>query len=120
MTDPTYPDDMPDPTKTYEDFLVQLMACKTITNLSHYKIKGGKNSRLWMATAGQHFHNALQDGIVTVDLIETNGERMNSYYPTDGARVFWKNAAEENHPPGKVLEGWRAMQSILNDATAKE
>lgn len=114
----SYPQDIPNPTQEYPDFIVRLMACKEVTNLLHYRLAAGKNVRLWLVSAAQHIGSAIEDEIVEISLSTAEGgERYNVFHPLDGAREFWNNGLTQGLEPGAILEGWRAMQSILKDGS---
>lgn len=112
----SYPKGLPNPTGEYRDFLVGIMVLPEATNLLHYRTAGGSDHKLWTTCVAQHIAEALQDDLMVVNLISSpDGERINDYAPTDEARVFWKNGAEQNMTPEEILQGWRALMSITKE-----
>lgn len=112
----SFPKNLPDPTSDYADFIIGLMQLDEPSNLVHYRLAAGKNSRLWIICVAQHIAEALNDEIVDVKLIKTDGdERINSYHPVGGAREFWQNGAEQGLKPDEIIKGWKAMQSITKE-----
>lgn len=115
------PDNLPDPTVEYADFLIGLMALEEDSNLVQYRNKAGKNARLWVIRIAQHIAEALQDEIVEVSLITTpDDERVNGYHPMPGAREFWKNGLEEGLKPQEIIDGWKALMSMTKEGSSGE
>ncbi len=112
------PENLPDPSLDYHEFLVGLMALKEVSNLVHYR-DNAKNKKLTVIDVAMKMAQALQDEIVEVSLITTSDdERVNGYHPTDGAKQFWANGVEQGLSPKEIVDGWKAMMSIMKETTS--
>lgn len=111
---------LPDPSQGYAPFIYKLMQLPRISNVTQYNTLGGKKAKLWTMYLAEHIQEGLEDGLLDIGMITAaNGDRHNSYEPTPAARAFWANGIEDNTPPEKILEGWRAMQTIMNEDAKK-
>jgi hypothetical protein len=111
----SYPKELPNPTGEYSEFVSKLMACPEAVNLQHFRDAAGKDRRLWMIESAMKCSMAVRDGLIKPELIDNGGETINSFVPQPDARDFWRNGAEQGISDAEILDGWKAMRSIVND-----
>ncbi len=111
----TAPKNLPVPTLSRADWAAAVSEMTEPFSLRHIRDMDAKKFRLHLIEAGRQITFGLKERIIEAHLLSDSGERVNHYIVTDQARTYWQNGREQGLSNEKILDGWRAMQSILED-----
>lgn len=114
---PLLPNGLPAPNIPHEDWIAALALREGFLNLREYR-NGGNNkddARLYLVESARRITKGMQDRILIVDMIPDGDDRVNSYKISDTAREFWKNGFDQGLSPKEILDGWCALQTIVDE-----
>lgn len=111
---------IPAPNMDHSEWVAQMAKLPGSLNLRDYKAAGGKDARLFLIEGARRISTAMQDKVLKVEMNNIDDERVNCYSLTDEAKTYWKNGEEQNLSPQEILDGWKAMQSIMEETAKPE
>lgn len=106
---------IPDTTMPDDKWLDAMCNPGMAVNMRSIRDAAGSNKRLWLLEGSLRVSSALRMGILEATLTDMNGEKVNVYTPKPEAIDFWRNGREQSLSPQEILDGWKAMQSLLED-----
>lgn len=112
----TTKNNVPAPNVDHADWLAEVAKIDGSFNLRDYKSAGGKDARLYLIEGARRISTGMQDKCLKVEMLSIDDERVNCYCLNDEAKQFWQNGFEQNMSNQQILDGWKAMQSIIEEA----
>lgn len=114
------PEHIPAPNVDHAEWVAKMAKLPDSLNLRDYRAAGGKDARLYLIEGARRISMGMQDKLLKVQMNNIQDERVNCYSLTDEAKAFWQNGAEQNMSPQEILDGWKAMQSIIEESAKPE
>ena len=109
---------IPDPVTEQAAWAASIAQIDDKFSLRHYREAGRKikKGKLWTIEVGQRIHVGLNAQYVDVVMLTVEGgDKVNHFFMTDDAKVFWRSCLENGKTADEIHAGWEGMQSILND-----
>lgn len=109
------PENLPAPNVPHADWVAAMSTMEVGINLKHFRDGGGSNKRLYLVEGSRRITEGLAAKLLRVEMTDIESERINCYWMTDEAKQFWQNGREQNLTNQEILDGWMAMQSLVED-----